>query len=171
MMKVTAMVNKRRKIDVIYLGFRNTFDKVPYNIVISKLRRPDFEGQTVQWIKDWLDGHSWRVVVNCSIEIKCTLSIFADDIKLISAVDTTGWDAIQRDVDKLEKWTHKNFMQLNKSKCKVLHLCQANPKHEHKLGGEFTESSPTEEDMRVPLDEKLDMTQPCALADQNHRTN
>ncbi|PKU38755.1 rna-directed dna polymerase from mobile element jockey-like [Limosa lapponica baueri] len=74
--------------------------------------------------------------------IKCTLSKFADDNNLCGAVDQLeGRDAIQRDLDRLES-----------------------------LGEEKIESSPEEKDLGVLVDEKLNMSQQCALAAQktNH---
>ncbi|GAB0203980.1 mitochondrial enolase superfamily member 1 [Grus japonensis] len=170
---VTALVDKGRATDVIYLGLCKAFDTVPHDILVSKLERHEFDGWTTWWIRNWLDGCTQRVVVNGSMSkwrtvmsgipqgsvlglalfnifvgdmdsgIECTLSKFANNSKLCGAVDMlAGRDAVQRDLDRLERWARANFMKFNKE----------------------------EKDLGVLIDEKLNMSQQCMLAAQkaNH---
>ena len=61
--------------------------------------------------------------------IECTLCKFADYSKLCGMVSIPeGWDAIQRDLDRLKQWTQEDIMRFNKFK--VLRLGCGNPYHQ-----------------------------------------
>jgi len=93
-----------------------------------------------------------------------SLSQYSDDTKLQRVADTLeGCAAIQQDLDRLESWTVRNQMRYNKSMCRVLHLGRNNCEYQYRLGHDLLDRSSAEKDLRVVVDNRLVMSQQCAL--------
>ncbi|PKU43022.1 phosphorylated adapter rna export hypothetical protein [Limosa lapponica baueri] len=93
--------------------------------------------------------------------MECTLSKFTNDTKLGGVADTSeGCAATQQDLDRLESWAERNLMNFNKGKCT---LGRNNPMHQYRLGADLLESSSEEKDLGVLVDNRMTMSQQCAL--------
>ena len=50
--------------DTVYLDFSKTFDTISYSILLEKLAVHGLDGNTLHWVKIWLDFQAQRVVAN-----------------------------------------------------------------------------------------------------------
>ncbi|KAJ7419205.1 hypothetical protein WISP_55393 [Willisornis vidua] len=87
---------------------------------------------------------------------------FADDTKLRAAVGSLeDREALQRDLNKSEDWAITNHMKFNKGRHRILHLGWGNSGYTCRLQNKMLESSATEGDLGVLVDDKLNSSQQC----------
>jgi len=77
--------------------------------------------------------------------IECTLSKFADNMKLGGVADAPeGCAATQKDLERLESLENRNLRRFNKAKCRVLHPWRNNFMHQYRLAADVLERSSAE---------------------------
>lgn len=93
-------------------------------------------------------------------EAECLLSMFVEDTKLGGVPESLeGHTAMQRDLCRLEKSANRILM-----KTKALHLRRNNPRYQDMLEATQLGRSPTEQDLRVLVDTKLNVSLQCSFS-------
>ncbi|GAB0188332.1 hypothetical protein GRJ2_001298500 [Grus japonensis] len=101
---------------------------------------------TINYNKHFVDAK----LLGMHVVIPVDLQLVVEETKWGGVADTSeGHAAIQRDLDRLEKWADRNLMKFSKGKCKVLHLGRNNPRHPHMLVADQLGSSFAEEKLSI----------------------
>ena len=70
--EITKWVDEGSLVDVIYLDFQKSFDKVPHQRLILKLKSHGMGNSIINWIEQWLTGRRQRVVVDGEVSSLAT---------------------------------------------------------------------------------------------------
>ena len=61
--KVTSCVDTGGNVDIVFLDFAKTFDKVPHKRLILKMRNHGIQGKLLDWISEWLKDRKLELEV------------------------------------------------------------------------------------------------------------
>lgn len=61
---ISTEIENKRQVDAIYFDFSKAFDKVPHDLVVSKLRYLGFPHWITEWLRSYLSGRKAFVNVN-----------------------------------------------------------------------------------------------------------
>ena len=143
---LSKYLNNKSQINMIIMDFSKSFDTVPHNRLLNKLKR-------YAWISKFLTCHEQRVVVSgehspwthvksgvpqgtvlgpllfliyindLPNNIHSTVRLIADDCVLYREINTQlDSQKLQKDLDELTKWEHDWQMHFNPDKCFVMKL-------------------------------------------------
>ena len=73
-------------------------------------------------------------------------------------------EQLQADINAAMEWSQKWQLCFNTGKCKVLHIGGANNSHAYSMGGSQLESTTTEHDLGVQIDDELKFREHAAMA-------
>ena len=90
---------------------------------------------------------------------------FADDAKIYRQVNNdSDAQALQEDMNTLQKWAKKWKMTFNADKCKCMHIGKNNRKYSYNIGATKMEETEEEKDLGVLISNNLKVSKQCEHA-------
>ena len=100
-----------------------------------------------------------------SVYITSNVLKFADDTKVFRKVKNDGHKQhLQKDLDKLVKWSKKWQMLFNFEKCKCLHTGRRNLDAKYKMGDTVLGTTVKEKDLGITISADMNVSEQCGIA-------
>jgi hypothetical protein len=128
---------------------------------------------------DWVEVTSWYIpqgsvlgpilfliyINDLDSNLISKLGKFADDTKMCKGIRSAE-DVVklQKDLDKLSKWSLDWQMQFNTDKCSVIHVGKNNSQSQYSLCDKILKASKRERDLGIVIDDSLKFSEQCNTA-------
>ena len=153
--ELSKNMQSRKQTDLILLAFNKAFGKLHMKKYSKKLHLFGIRGDTLKWIKHFVDNKKQSVVTNgfhsgtvssgvpqdsvlrsilflayisdLPEHLRSRVRLFADDTAIYLCISfISEANILQEDLCKLEKWEEAWDMNFHPSKCQVLHVTRLN---------------------------------------------
>ncbi len=117
----------------------------------------------MEYLRNQFWGPFYLLYINdLDCDIVSKLVKFADDTKLGSRADTPdNISNIQTDLNRIVNWANTWQMTFNSSKCKVLHIGNANLNLEYKMGDIQLKTIVSQKDLGIVISSDLKISKHC----------
>ena len=89
-------------------------------------------------------------------QLECPVLLFADDAKIYrEIVSQESYEAMQRDLERLENWSNVWLLKFNPEKCTTMHLGHRNPRYVYQMDNTDLKETNLEKDLGVYISSDL----------------
>lgn len=185
---ISEVIDNGGQVDIIYTDFTKAFDRLNHSVLLNKLDFMNISNALILLFKSYLTERSQYTQVNghkstsffqtsgvpqgsilgplCFIifinditsKVNSTCLLYADDLKLISNIDTVAdCSSLQRDLDIISEWCSNNSLMLNAGKCNAMSYTrrQSPIRYDYNLDGSTLNRPNTFNDLGVIFDHRL----------------
>ena len=186
MEETSKWIDEGSPVDIIYLDFQKTFDKMPHQRLLLILKAHGIGDDIIDWIEQWLTDRRQSVVVNGEVSNwKSVLSgvpqgsvlgpllllIYINDLddNITSNIQkfTGNKQHLQNDLDKLVKSSEKWQMLFNVGKCKCLYTGHENLDISYNMGDTVLGTTLKENDLGITISADMKVSEQFGIAASN----
>ena len=86
------MIDEGSSVDAIHLDYAKAFDSLPHERLLKKFEALGAEGDTLQWIRDFLVGRRPRAIVNKSVSDWAAVKVAF--LRAVFSVPSYSWPSL-----------------------------------------------------------------------------